>query len=388
MLRATTKFATIIMAGALVIAGPVYNVNAQTVYDNTAVAGITIPVGDYIPGMDTAAIQQKTENTSKASTTQTSSNSKYVVAKVDDELNIRKKASTKADVVGILRKGNEGTLISKGKTWSKIKSGKVTGFVKNEYLVYGDSAVKYAKKVCDTVAVVKADGLNIREKDSKKADVLTSVEKGSELLVKKSDEDWVKVKIAGQTGYVSADFVKVKLDTGKAITIEQRYKEIQKAAEKAVADAAAASTNSTSSTSTSSSSSNSSSSSKSYNAPSGSTGASVAQFALQFVGNPYVWGGTSLTNGADCSGFVMSVYAKFGVGLPRVASAQASAGRSVSTSNLQPGDLVFYSHGGGIDHVAIYVGGGTVVHASTTATGIKTSPYNYNTPVKAVRIFN
>ena len=105
----------------------------------------------------------------------------------------------------------------------------------------------------------------------------------------------------------------------------------------------------------------------------------VVDFALQFVGNPYVYGGTSLTNGADCSGFVMSVFAEFGYELPRVAAAQCSASEKKSVADIEAGDLVFYGEGG-IDHVALYIGDGKIVHASTAATGIKISDYNYRAP--------
>lgn len=105
----------------------------------------------------------------------------------------------------------------------------------------------------------------------------------------------------------------------------------------------------------------------------------IADFALQFVGNPYVYGGTSLTNGADCSGFVMSVFAQFGYELPRVAAAQCAASQKKSVEDIEVGDLVFYGDGG-IDHVALYIGDGKIVHASTAATGIKVSDYNYRAP--------
>lgn len=105
----------------------------------------------------------------------------------------------------------------------------------------------------------------------------------------------------------------------------------------------------------------------------------IVDFALQFVGNPYVYGGTSLTNGADCSGFVMSVFAEFGYELPRVAAAQCAASEKKDVSNIEVGDLVFYGDGG-IDHVALYIGDGKIVHASTAATGIKVSDYSYRTP--------
>lgn len=106
----------------------------------------------------------------------------------------------------------------------------------------------------------------------------------------------------------------------------------------------------------------------------------LVNFALQFVGNPYVYGGTSLTNGADCSGFVMSVFKEFGYDLPRVAAAQYEASQKKDISQMETGDLVFYG-AGGINHVALYIGNGKIVHASTAATGIKVSDYNYETPV-------
>lgn len=106
----------------------------------------------------------------------------------------------------------------------------------------------------------------------------------------------------------------------------------------------------------------------------------LVNFALQFVGNPYVYGGTSLTNGADCSGFVMSVFKEFGYDLPRVAAVQYEASQKKDISQLETGDLVFYG-AGGINHVALYIGNGEIVHASTAATGIKVSDYNYETPV-------
>lgn len=105
----------------------------------------------------------------------------------------------------------------------------------------------------------------------------------------------------------------------------------------------------------------------------------IVDFALQFVGNPYVYGGTSLTNGADCSGFVMSVFAEFGYELPRVAAAQCAASEKKDVSDIEAGDLVFYGDGG-IDHVALYIGDGKIVHASTAATGIKVSDYDYRAP--------
>lgn len=105
----------------------------------------------------------------------------------------------------------------------------------------------------------------------------------------------------------------------------------------------------------------------------------IVDFALQFEGNPYVYGGTSLTNGADCSGFVMSVFKEFGYELPRVAAAQKDSAQVKPVEDIEPGDLVFYGDYG-IDHVALYIGDEKIIHASTAATGIKISDYNYREP--------
>ena len=118
---------------------------------------------------------------------------------------------------------------------------------------------------------------------------------------------------------------------------------------------------------------------------SSSLGQQIADYGVQFVGNPYVWGGTSLTNGADCSGFTQSVFANFGIYLARTAESQAYGGTSVSLDQLQPGDLLFYNSTGSIDHVAIYIGGGQIVHAANSTKGIIISSAYYATPVRACR---
>ena len=122
--------------------------------------------------------------------------------------------------------------------------------------------------------------------------------------------------------------------------------------------------------------------------PSGEIRQSMIEYASQFVGNPYVWGGTSLTNGADCSGFTMSVFAHFGISTGRSSRDQAAKGKEVAVSAVQPGDLLFYASGNYINHVALYIGNGQVIHASTAKSGIKISPSNYRTPCKAVSFLN
>jgi cell wall-associated NlpC family hydrolase len=115
-------------------------------------------------------------------------------------------------------------------------------------------------------------------------------------------------------------------------------------------------------------------------------GSAIASYALQFVGNPYVYGGTSLTNGTDCSGFTMSVFRKFGISLPRTSGSQSGVGRKISVSEARAGDLIFYARNGHVNHVALCIGGGRVVHASNPSVGITTSNIGYRTPYCARRV--
>lgn len=323
------------------------------------------------------------------------------VAMVTDYVHIRKKPSAKSKSLGKLYTNNVGTVIGRKGDWYRIKSGSVTGYVKSDYVKVGDEEL--AKKVGRRVALVETETLKVRKKASKKSEVITLVPGGDDLTVTDESKDgWVGVSVdTGEgegSGYVSLDYVTLSTEYTYAESAAEekarlkREEEERKAAAEAalkaqqadqVTSSGSSSSGSSSSGSSSSSSSSSSSTESSYEAPSGSNGSAVASYACQFVGNPYVYGGTSLTNGADCSGFVMSVYAKFGISLPHSSSAMRSCGYAVSTSEMQPGDIVCYS-----GHVGIYIGNNSIVHASTPSSGIKiTSPANYRTILTVRRIF-
>jgi cell wall-associated NlpC family hydrolase len=245
--------------------------------------------------------------------------------------------------------------------------------------VTGEDAVEYAKEVGTRIATVTTTTLKVREQPGLDETVLGLVPIDDELIVTEELDGWVKVNIEEGDGYVSTDYVTLSTEFVKAESIAEEQARLAKeeAARKAAKEAAAKKT------AESSSSSSKSSSGKTYESPTGSTGEDVVKFAKQFVGNPYVYGGTSLTDGADCSGFVMSVYKNFGVSLPHSSAADRNVGAAVNgLENAQPGDIICYS-----GHVGIYAGNGQLVHASTEKTGIIVSSATYRTILSIRRIF-
>lgn len=268
------------------------------------------------------------------------------ISNVDNNLNIRQTPEEEGKLIGKLPKNAACEIIKTEGDWTLIKSGKVEGYVKNDFLLDGWNAKKRAGEAMSTVAVVNTDSLKVREQPNTECEVITQVPKGEELDVVAVEDEWVKILIDDEENYVSAQYVKVEEKLPTAITMTELL----------------------------------------YGQGVSDIRVDICKYAKQFIGNPYVWGGTSLTKGADCSGFTLSVFKKFGISLPRTSGSQAGAGTTINMSEAQPGDLIFYAKGGRINHVALYIGGGQVVHASSPKTGIKISKYNYRTPYKVVRV--
>lgn len=287
------------------------------------------------------------------------------IANVDTNLLIREKASEKGNILGKMPKDSGCEILEPNNNgWTKVKSGKVTGYVKSEYLIIGQEASKLALTIANHVATSNASGLRVRLKPSIDEPILDTVAPGEELIVLEplvvtygeEHNKWVKVSLdgddseAGTVGYVSKEFV----DLSYKLTHAHSLDELDSGSEGS------------------------------------STGSKLVSYAKNFLGYRYVWGGNSFSKdgGVDCSGFVRLVYSKYGYNnLPRTSRAQAKSGKKVSKNNLKQGDLVFYGNNstGYINHVAIYIGNNKVIHASNKRDGIKISNMNYRTPIKYVR---
>ena len=260
-------------------------------------------------------------------------------------LNIRQEALTDSEVVGILTNHNACELLEDAGEWYKVTSGKVTGYVNKQYLVTGDEAEAIAEQEIKTVATVNTETLNVRAEKSTEAAVLSQVGNSEAFTVNSVADGWVEISVDDSVGYISQDYVTLAQALPTAKTIEQvKYGD-------GVSDVRA----------------------------------SVVSYALQFVGNRYVWGGTSLENGIDCSGFTMRILGKYGISLPHSSKAQPSYGTKISASEAKPGDLFFYGSGRSISHVAIYIGNGQIVHASNKRDGIKVSNAYYRNPICVTR---
>lgn len=281
------------------------------------------------------------------------------IAKVEGYVNIRMKPSETATVCGKLANNAACEILSEADGWYEVITNGVQGYIKSEYLVTGEAAWELADQLKIGYLRVITETLFVREEPTTESSVVAMASIDQKLDIVQMGDEWIKVRVRDEDiqGYINKAYIALEYTLPKGEAVQTKK---------------------------TSSSSSSSKSSKSTRAAKDCS--SVVDYALQFVGNPYVYGGTSLTKGTDCSGFTMSVYAKFGIYLPHSSSAQAKCGTKVSASELAPGDLIFYGSGKSINHVALYIGGGKVVHASTKKSGIKVSNAFYRTPITIRRV--
>ena len=321
--------------------------------------------------VETIVVQEDLEKTTENLRMQEEAEalSKTVVAQVNRFACIHGTPADNGEFLGKFYNEAVGTLVAEEGDWLLITSGSVTGYVKKQYCVAGEEAAELAKQVGTRVATVEAATLYVRTEADGASEVLCMVPEGEELLVLEETEGWAKVDVEEGQGWISTEYANVH---SNYVTAESKEEEIARIAretqERQKARAAAKKTTQK----------------VDYEVGEGSEmGKAVVEYALQFVGNPYVFGGTSLTNGIDCSGFVMKVYENFGVTLPHSSKADRTEGYAVeSLEDALPGDLICYS-----GHVALYMGNDQIVHASNSKTGIIVSKVNYRKILAIRRIF-
>ncbi len=341
-----------------------------------------------------------------------------ITHQVKNYVNIRDSASTEGEIVGKIYNKSAATILEtvegEGGAWYRIKSGSVEGFMKAEYFVTGEEAEAVAKEVGTVLGKTTAKTLRLREEPSTESRTLSLLAEGEtyivqeEGIINEAGEEFVKILVnEGDTeedslsGYVARQYLDISVKFNKAISIEEerkqkeeeerkareakeakrKWEEAQRAAQQAAAQPAPPASNE--------------GQSEQPQAPvntestGNATRDAIVARAQQLIGLPYVWAGTSLTSGTDCSGFTQSVFKEFGVSIPRDSRSQASGSTSISRDSLAPGDLVFYANSRGtINHVGIYIGGGQIIHNANKATGVKVSSVDYASPVHYGRYIN
>lgn len=347
--RNTVKGAmTFLTAGAILFGANTLTAKAETYTYNVPVAGVSVALTEYLEE------KQSVENAAGASLTErsiptveavatnaqamayiTANYTNLGIANVNTSLNVRVSPGN-GKVIGRIPAGGACKVLEETNGWFKIKSGEVEGYVSGNYLLTGDLAVERAVKELSSIATVNVSGLNMRKSASTSSDVVRVLRRNTAVKVLEDLGEWLKVTHNNSTGYIYAKYTEQEYKLAEALTMDEiRYgKEISDIREQVVA------------------------------------------YAKQFVGNPYVYGGNSLTKGTDCSGFVKLIMAHFGITTPRTATTQYNAGKKISVAELLPGDMIVYGDKQ-IEHIAIYIGDGQVVHASNVKTGIKYSKYNY-----------
>lgn len=412
------KILSLLLAGSIVMGtGLVYTEAAQRQKSNGPVAGVSGIFVDMVSDADIDAVKisenvEVNEPVVAAEETEAevaenevpvtaSEYTDIAIAQINNYVNVRAMPNTESEILGKLYHNSAASVLETTEDgWHRIQSGNVSGYVKAEYVVVGNEEL--ARAVSTRYATVTTTTLFVRSEPTTEASVLTMLPEGDDLeVLDESIEGWVKVSTVEGEGYVSREYVSLSTEYVEAESKEEEERRLAQeeaerkaaaeAAEKARAEAAkkaqaeAAQKKAEQKAANSASVQNKENTQVENKVPSAgvSNGQAVVDYARQFLGNPYVYGGTSLTNGADCSGFVQSVYKAFGVSLPRNSAAQRGAGYAVSLDQIQPGDLVCYS-----GHIGIYAGNNTLIHASNERTGITlTSPITYRKILAVRRIF-
>ncbi len=405
------KTAMFIASAALYISIPATSAKADTIPTEQGVAGFAYLLDNYYSSAETDTITADKTLINILKTEIISPYANLGVSVADNYVNIRSEPSTESEVVGKLYRGCAADILEylEG-DWVKIQSGDVKGYIASNYLAIGRDAEAMVDEYATQYATVNTQTLRVRNDMSVESGILTLIPKGETYPVLKDHGEWVEIVLGADeetggdfTGFVSKEYVEMTVEFKFAISVEeeQRILREQQEAERAEAERKAKlaqeeAERKEAARKAAEAKKNSNNTDNKKNETPVNTGSNsnlrneIVTYAQKFVGNRYVWGGQSLTKGADCSGFVRAVYADFGYSLPRVSRDQASsAGKRVSESDMLPGDLVFYANSRGtVNHVAMYIGNGKIVHAANSRQGIIRSNVKYRDIYCVRRIIN
>ena len=294
---------------------------------------------------------------------------------VGDYIHLRKEASEISETTGVFYHNAVAEIIGEENEWYQIKSGNVTGYVRKSMVAIGEEAQEKIEESKVTTATVEKENLIVRMAPNKNATGIEIVPENEELQVVGMMDDWIAIATEDGTGYIYKPYTKVQTQYITALTADEITAQDKEALRNAMEERAQQCI--------AYNASNGQPSSFTTREESNEKGQEVAEFALQFVGNPYVWGGVSLTDGCDCSGFVMSIYKEFGFELTHSTEIDQTEGEAVETiEGAEAGDIICYQ-----GHVAIYIGDGMIVHAAGESKGIIISPACYDNIITVRRMF-
>ena len=299
------------------------------------------------------------------------------IAQVSNYVNVRSLPNTDSDIVGKIYNGAVAQVLSvtgEDHDWFQIVSGNVEGYIKAEFFLYGDAAAEVIDQYVTRYANVIADRLNVREQPSTESKRIGYIDNGERVQLLENQGEWLRVQYTdGKEGYVSSQYVTISEEFVYGKTLEEEAKEqeerkILEERENVTEQEVSENVTIVVTEPVGTYSSNA------------ELRSAIVNYAMQFLGNRYVHGGSSLVTGTDCSGFTSLIYKEFGYSLSRTPSGQLSSnGRSIDYSQIQPGDIICYGKGGKCTHVALYMGNGQIIHSANSRKGVVIYQADYDT---------
>lgn len=379
-----------LLAGALLLAFTAASADSASAEGNTSyqtvkpVAGMSVVFEQFVENAgDNLSESVKTVRVDETPNPY----STLAVAVCQSYVNVRSLPSTDGTILGKIYNGCAAEILEEADGWYKMQSGNLTGYIKAEYFVTGEEASRLAEKLERKIGTVTASALRVRKERSTESKILTMIPKGEEYVILYEDEEWAQVEIDSTKGWVFKEYLDIRVDFDTAVTLEEEKakKAEQEAARKRAEEAKRKADEAARLAKEAKEVMETQTGYEGMGESEIALREAIVAYALQFVGNKYVYGGNSLTEGTDCSGFVKLIYKEFGYSLQRRASLQYRDGVKIDWEDALPGDLIFYGDDE-VDHVTMYIGNGKVVHASNPATGIKVSTINYRRAYGAVRV--